>query len=383
MSFCSAGDGASRDPVSLRIEGSQNGTEWVLLHETGDKFPTPTCRRCWSPWLLLHTQGSAPEVWTPDTEFHDAVRHRCLVLGCTDPYATKEGYLIQGKLLRHMMRLHPEAEATHQLKQQMRCREAARAKARGCSKRGRVTRHRFLRSKRSSAPPPPLLPRAPRQGVAAAAAAAAAAAGAAAVRACGGPEEELGSASAPVTPERPAAPQTTAAGCAGLTDSAATPLMTPARPQAPATACSGVASGGRVDNQSPVKRSVDGTSVAGCAAAALGSPSACTLLRLSSLMDAPLGGLVDVEAVVYRVGKLRQMSVKRRPGVLMQVRRFMLRDGPVSCLWVLWGKHAESFDERLRGCRVVLRGAKVHVVKSARHLSGCMHVDVCRTMSLD
>lgn len=360
ISFCTANDEKSRDPVNLRIDGSRDGSEWFLLHDTGGQFPMPSCRRSWTPWLLLQKQGPAPEVWMPDDKCHDATRYRCSVPGCMDSSAAKEGYLIQGNLLRHMLRHHPEAEATAQLNQQMKCEKIGSARPLQGFKRGKATVHKFMRSDRRTF----------RQRC----------------RASGSVQDglcpEVVLVDAPVTPKRLKQP----APGAGHT----TPFMTPARPQVPATGTgqgrkrrrNDTSNGHKRDDvQSPAKKSIIEASASG-SAPALGNP-ARMLLRLSFLANAPLGKLVDVEAVIQSVGPLRKLTSKQRPGALKQVRRFRLQDGSVSCLWVMCGRRAERFDERLCGSRVILRGATIHVFRSARHLSGATHVDVCTRFCLD
>lgn len=117
IAFCTAGDIPGRDPVCLRIDGSLDGEEWAVLHETGEMFPTPVERRVWSPWLALEVQRPAPKVL--DTPSRDKVRHRCSVPACMDSYATTEGYLVRGKLLTHMLRKHPGAPETELLQEEI------------------------------------------------------------------------------------------------------------------------------------------------------------------------------------------------------------------------------------------------------------------------
>merc|ERR1712232_1390204 len=106
VAFCTPRDSEARDPVSLRIDGRLDDSDWIILHETGDGFPTPSQRRTWTPWLLLQPQGPAPEIL--DGPRKDVVRYRCSISNCTDSFARKEGYLVRGKLLAHMLCKHPD-----------------------------------------------------------------------------------------------------------------------------------------------------------------------------------------------------------------------------------------------------------------------------------
>jgi len=294
IAFCTANDGAARDPVSLRVEGSCDGKDWVLLHETGECFPTPLGRRCWSPWLSLCAQERAP-VGPP---------------------------------------LPPSAVASA---------EFLKMDAR----RGRhaFARRSFLKRKRSFSDK------------AATASAAAAASDSAAAPVT------------PVTPKRPSRRQCSGAGsrCSALPLSMPSPpLSTPSRPELPVHGAAArlEAEGGGGSKPRPAKRKRR-------------EPTGKRKhFRLAALSNALVGQAVDVEAVVTRVGEVLRKPSMKNPQVLVNMRRFEMRDGDTSCFWVLLGRRAERFGAQLLGRRVVARGATVHAFKSALHLSGCVRVDV-------
>lgn len=107
------------------------------------------------------------------------------------------------------------------------------------------------------------------------------------------------------------------------------------------------------------------------------APAVPTLLRLGGIEEARLGALVDVEAVVQSVGELKPRELHLHPGVFVQMRRFVLRDGAATSRWVLSEEQAGRYGNDLLGCRIIVRGAKVHLFHGGRHLSGCTRVDVC------
>jgi len=130
FAFCTSGHQPARDPVSFRIDGSEDGEKWSVLFATTASFLSQTSKRgTWTPWLQLCTQCQAPEVAKPDGSHLDVVRHRCCVAGCLDLFAVTEGYVVQGKLLRHMLQEHAGEQATLDLQVQLSDGGASRCKS--------------------------------------------------------------------------------------------------------------------------------------------------------------------------------------------------------------------------------------------------------------
>lgn len=323
ISFCTASDMTARDPVSFRIDGSSNGRDWAILHDTGSAagavFPTPLERRTWLPWLSLAVEGPAPELSGLEVAAPGKVRHRCTVEGCIDAYASKEGYLVRGKLLWHIKRKHPS-----ELKNFI----ARRRGGEGVVKKKSSIRlpilgqfaQRALKRKHSGA------------GTA------------------GGSSQTV-----PVTPTR--APQKQGNG------HTPSPPGTCSRMEPPPSAES------RSAPAEPPSLST------------LGHGCGVTVLRLSELAGATIKGHVDVEATVKRVEPVQMTTFRKRPGEKVEMRRFVLQDGGATCLWALVGSQATQYGESLQGCKILVRCAKVYEFKSIRHLSGCTQVDVLEQRS--
>lgn len=342
LAFSTGNDIAGRDPVSLRIDGSRNGKDWVVLHDTREGFPTPLTRRCWSPWLSLEVHGAAPYESMINLQLPGVVRHRCCVKDCTDSFANKEGYLTRGKLLTHMLCMHPSDDATKTLEAQLDHRSnIAIAAGSVC---GSFAHRSFIQKKCCVAVSHQLVP----------------------PLASAMGSSDRSHLKEPITPTRSARQATVGVNavskgsCSHLIPSP--PLSTPSRLEPPM----------HVPRKLEVrsKRNLGNLS---------GMRKGCpvTVLRLSAIAHVSAGSLVDVGAVVKNVGALKQKTSRRRPGVPVNLRRLVLQDGSVSCVWALWGVAAERYGDILKGRRVVVRCAKVHAFNSTRCLSGCVHVDMC------
>lgn len=128
FSFRTASDNPSRDPTHLTINGSKDGSEWILLLDTGACLATPPQRRAWTAWLKLSEQGLAREQNVP-VRPGGVQRFCCPVKPCYSFEAQTEGYLVEGKLLYHMLREHPRSQKTLELSLRMRgCEPPPRAR---------------------------------------------------------------------------------------------------------------------------------------------------------------------------------------------------------------------------------------------------------------
>jgi len=116
-----ATDSPSRDPVNLTVEGSLDNQEWQLLldtHQAG--LATPAERRAWTSWLPLRALGPAKPLPAPPNVGSGARFFCCPVSGCQCFEAKVEGYLVEGKLLNHMLRQHPRSAKTQELSVRLR-----------------------------------------------------------------------------------------------------------------------------------------------------------------------------------------------------------------------------------------------------------------------
>jgi len=121
LALRTASDSPSRDPVNLTVEGSLDSREWQLLLDTnpGD-LATPSERRAWTPWLPLRALGPAPSMLPPPNHGSGARFFCCPVSSCQSFEAKVEGYLVEGKLLNHMLREHPRSAKTQELSVRLR-----------------------------------------------------------------------------------------------------------------------------------------------------------------------------------------------------------------------------------------------------------------------
>jgi len=114
IAFRTSNDNPSRDPVHLVVDGSRDGQEWRRLLDSGPELPVPGERKVWTPWFGLEETGQADEQAEPVSS-RGAERFYCPVRPCCSTQASIEGYLVEGKLLRHMLQAHPRSTKTAEL----------------------------------------------------------------------------------------------------------------------------------------------------------------------------------------------------------------------------------------------------------------------------
>jgi len=110
------------------------------------------------------------------------------------------------------------------------------------------------------------------------------------------------------------------------------------------------------------------------------------LTHLRDIDKAAIGESIDVEAIVQFVGRLSRWrepakpsadGSPAKPGALVVMRPFVLRQGRTVCSLVLRGKLAEGNGAALLSRRAIVRGTRVIEFKGRRHLSGWRRLEFC------